>query len=232
MSSTTTVDERGVVQEAIGTGPFKLVRWSIEQVELERNDDYWGEKPRLERVVAVVIPDSETRVMALEAGEVDAIWTRDMFAAIPRLKANPALEMHRELSVSTGVLYMGTGREPFDDLRVRKAVNHMIDREEIVTHLLDGHAVEAKYMFSPAFGEFVNREARNLEYDPEQAKQLLREAGFEDQDNDGILERAPVAYLYNHYSAIFTRDTVNNFEAPVHSRMIWYSLENVYMEDK
>ena len=93
----------------------------------------------------------------MEAGEVDAVWTRDMFAAIPRLKANPALEMHRELSVSTGVLYMGTDREPFDDLRVRKAISHMVDREEIVTHLLDDHAVEAKYMFSPAFGEFVNR---------------------------------------------------------------------------
>lgn len=353
MSSTTPLDGRGVVQKAIGTGPFKLISWSIEQVELVRNDDYWGEKPRLERVVAVVIPDSETRVMALEAGEVDAIWTRDMFAAIPRLKANPALEMHRELSVSTGVLYMGTGREPFDDLWVRRAINHMIDREEIVTHLLDGHAVEAKHIFSPAFGEFVNREASLLAYNPEQAKQLLREAGFEDQDNDGILERdgesfrvtltydvaledhrliaeylqhefqktgikvslnpvelalmrevkgtgefdlllssqwfiphnepanhyrqyfhstegrfrflddpevdalidqldatgdraerlklhhklqkeilerAPVVYLYNHYSAIFTRSTVNNFEAPVHSRKIWYSLKNVYMQ--
>lgn len=291
--------------------------------------------------------------MALKAGDVDAIWVRDMFAAIPRLKAHPALEMHRELSVSTGTLYIGTSREPFDDLRVRKAINHMVDREEIVTHLLDGHAVEAKYMFSPAFGEFVNREARNLEHDPEQAKRLLRDAGFEDQDNDGmlekdgeifnmtltydaaladhrlvaeylqhefqelgievalnpverglmrdkkstgdfdlllssqwfiphnepsnhyrqyfhstdgmfrflndfevdalidqldatgdraerlklhhevqkeILERAPVVYLYNHYSIIFTRDTVNNFEAPIHSRMIWYSLKNVYMQ--
>ncbi|MCL0080427.1 ABC transporter substrate-binding protein, partial [Dehalococcoidia bacterium] len=356
MSSTTPLDERGVVQEAIGTGPFKLVSWSSEQLELVRNDDYWGEKPRLEKVVAVVIPDPETRVMALEAGEVDVICARDMFAALPRLSANPALEMHSKLSVSTRVLYMGIGREPFDDLRVRKAINHIIDRKEIVTHLLEGHAVEAKYMFSPAFGEFVNREARNLEHDPEQAKQLLREAGFEDQDNDGmlekdgepfsmvltydaalmdhrlvaeylqyefqelgikvvlhpvehgllresksagdfdlllnvqsfiphnepsnnyrhyfhstdgrfrlglddlevdalidqldatgdraerlklhhklqkeILERAPVVYLYNTYSVIFTKNAVNNFEAPVHSRMIWYSLKDVYVEGK
>ncbi len=352
MSSTTPLDEKCVVQEAIGTGPFKLSSWSSERIELERNNDYWSEKPKLERVVAVAIPDSETRVIALEAREVDAIWTRGMFAAIPRLKANPALEMHRELSVSTGVLYMGTDREPFDDLYVRKAINHMINREDIVTHLLDGYVVEAKYMFSPAFGEFVNRDARNLAYDPEQAKQLLKDAGFEDQDNDGILERngkcfhialtydvalpdhrliaeylqhefqkagikmdlnpvelalmremkgtgefdlllssqwfiphnepanhyrqyfhstegrfrflddpevdalidqldatgdraerlklhhklqkeilerAPVVYLYNHYSALFTRGTVNNFEAPVHSRKIWYSLKNVYM---
>ncbi|MCL0079138.1 ABC transporter substrate-binding protein [Dehalococcoidia bacterium] len=355
MSSTTPLNEKGVVQKAIGTGPFKLISWSIEQVELERNDDYWGEKPKLERVVAIVIPDPETRVIALEAGEVDAIWTRGMLAAIPRLKANPALEMHRELSVGTGVLFMGTDREPFDDLRVRKAINHIIDRKEIVTHLLEGHAVEAKYMFSPAFGEFVNREARNLEYDPEQARQLLREAGFEDQDNDGILERdgkpfsvgliydarlpdqhliaeyfqhefqevgievtlnpmegglvrdkkstgdfdlllswqmfiphnepsnhyrqffhssegrfrflsdpevdalidqldatgdraerlklhhelqkeilerSPVVNLHNHYNAVFTRDTVNDFEASVHSRMIWYSLKNVSVEGK
>jgi peptide/nickel transport system substrate-binding protein len=355
MSSTTPLNEKGVVQEAIGTGPFELISWSIEQVELVRNDDYWGEKPRLERVVAVGIPDSETRVMALEAGEVDAVWARGMFVAIPRLKANPTLEMHRELSVSTGTLYMGTGREPFDDVRIRKAINHMIDKDEIVTHLLDGYVVEAKHMFSLAFGEFVNRDARNLEYNPEQAKQLLREAGFEDQDNDGILERngkcfhialtydaalldhrlvaeylqhefrkmgikvilnpverglvrevketgefdlllstqwfiphnepanhyrqyfhstegrfrflddqevdtlidqldatgdrtkrlklhhelqkeilerAPVVYLYNHYSVIFTRGTVNNFEAPVHSRKIWHSLKNVYIGEK
>jgi ABC-type transport system substrate-binding protein len=47
-----------------------------------------------------------------------------------------------------------------------------------------------------------------------------------------ILERAPVVYLYNHYSVIFTRGTVNNFEAPVHSRKIWHSLKNVYIGEK
>jgi peptide/nickel transport system substrate-binding protein len=356
MSSTTPLNEKGVVQEAIGTGPFKLYSWSIEQVKLLRNDGfYWNEKPKLEKIISVAIPDTETRAMALEAGKVDAIWTRGMFTAIPRLKTNPTLKMHRELSVSTGVIYIGTNREPFDDLQVRKAINHIINREEIVTYLLDGYAVEAKHMFSPAFGEFVNKDARNLEYNPEQAKQLLRDAGFEDQDNDNILERngesfritltydvtledhrliakylqhefqkfgikislnpveralmremkgtsefdlllssqwfiphnepanhyrqyfhstdgrfrflndseidtlinqldatgnrakrlelhhelqkeilerAPVIHLYNHYTIMFTKDTVNNFEASVHSRKIWYSLKNVYIEAK
>lgn len=190
MSSATPLDERGVVQEAIGTGPFKLISWSTERIELERNDNYWGGKPKLERVVGVVIPAPETRAMALEAGEVDVMGASGMFTDIPRLKVTPALTMHSEVGFGTRVLYMGLGREPFDNLLVRKAINHLINREEIITRLLDGHAVEAKYMFSPAFGEFVNTAARNLPYDPERAKQLLREAGFVNQDNDGILERA------------------------------------------
>ena len=354
MSSTTPLNEKGVVQEAIGTGPFKLISWSNERIELKRNDDYWGEKPKLESVVGVVIPSSETRAMALEAGEVDVMGAGGIFTDIPRLKATPALIMHYELSFGTGVLYMGLGREPFGDLRVRKAINHLVDREKIITHLLDGHAIEAKYMFSPAFGEFVNREVRNLEYDSEQAKQLLREAGFEDQNKDGILEKdgkpfritlthdgarpdqrliaeylhhefqevgievslmsvehgllrekkstgdfdlllnvqsfiphnepsrhyrayfhstegrfrlglndlkidalinqldatgdrterlkihhelqkeilehAPVVYLYHPHNIIFTRDTVNNFEASVRGRQLLYSLKNVYMQ--
>jgi len=195
MSSTTPLDEEGMVKEAIGTGPFKLVSWSIQQAVLERNDDYWGGKPKLERVVVVVIPSPETKVMALEAGEVDVISCANVIAAIPRLKSNPELEMKSKLGFGTGVVYMGTKKEPFNDVRVREAINYAIDKEGIATYLLTDFAVKADYMFSPTFGKFVNKDAKNYGYDPEKVKQLLKDAGWEDQDGDGILEKDGKSFI-------------------------------------
>ena len=356
MSTTTPLNEEGIVTEAVGTGPFKLVSWSkSERAVLERNDDYWGGKPKLERVVVVVIPSPETQVMALEAGEVDVISCYRSVAAIPRLKSNPELEMKRKLGVGTGIIYMGTKKEPFSDVKVRKAINYAIDKEGIATHLLADFAVKADYMFSPAFGKFVNKDAKNYGYDPEKAKQLLKDARWEDQDGDGILEkdgetfsitityptnsvdfpmiaeylqhqfkevgikatlntveyaymrqlkqsgdfdlllatqwfiphdepsnnyrgyfhsmkgryhflndlevdalidkldatgdpaerlrlhhelqkeileRAPVVYLYNYYQTMFMKNSVKNFETPVHSRHNWGSLKKVYIEKR
>lgn len=189
MSSTTPLDDKGKVLKAIGTGPFKLVSWSKERAELERNDDYWGKKPRLEKVVVVAITDPQTAVLALEAGEVDAIQCSNLISEIPRLKSISGLKMLTELGVGTSILYMGTKNEPFDDLRVRKALNYAVNKDAIVDNLLYGCAIKAEYMFSPGFGVYVNKGAKNPEYNPDMAKQLLADAGWVDSNGDGTLDK-------------------------------------------
>ena len=189
MSSTTRLDDEGKPIEAIGTGPFKLVSWSDERAVLERNDSYWGEKPKLEKVVVVVITDPQTTVMALEAGEVDAIQCSRLVSEIPRLKSVPGLKMVTKVGVGTSVIYMGTKNEPFDDIRIRKALNYAIDKDTMVDNLLPDYAMKAEYMFSPGFGKYVNKAARNYEYDPDLAKQLLTDAGWVDSNGDGTLDK-------------------------------------------
>jgi peptide/nickel transport system substrate-binding protein len=189
MSKNTPVDEKGNVKQAIGTGPFKLVSITDQELVLERNNDYWGTKPKLEKVTIKAIVDSETQAMALEAGQVDAICCYMKGGVITRLAANPNLKMTSVLSVNGGDLTMNGLKAPFDDIAVRKAVNYSIDRDTLVNTLLAGSAVKSLYTLSPAFGKYVNKDVKNYPYDVSQAKQLLANAGWKDQNGDGILEK-------------------------------------------
>ncbi len=78
---------------------------------------------------------------------------------------------------------------PFDDISVRKAVNYAIDKDTLVNTLFAGCAVKTDYLISPSFGEYVNKDAKNYTYDVDRAKQLLADAGWEDTNNDGYLEK-------------------------------------------
>ncbi|RLG32893.1 hypothetical protein DRN97_06320 [Methanosarcinales archaeon] len=189
MSSTTPLDEDGNVKKAIGTGPFKVADYSKQQVILERNNEYWGKKAKLEKITMRVIPDANTHIMALEAGEVDIIPCIEAFASVPMLEANPDLKVSGKLSVGTFILYMNTKREPFTDVRVRKAINYAIDKESITETILEGTCKPAKYMFSPVFEKFIDEDAVPYEYDPTKAEELLADAGWVDTDGDGYLDK-------------------------------------------
>ncbi|MCR6497984.1 ABC transporter substrate-binding protein [Shinella sp. CPCC 101442] len=167
----------GVVEHPTGTGPYKFVeRIRGQSVEIERFDDYWGEKPYLDRIVFRPIPDGNARVAALETGEVDLIsWPpRD---AVERLKG----EGFDVPNVSIPSIYyynVNFANEAFKDVRVRQALVHAIDREALARDLLKGTAspgysvlVPGSAAFDPAF--------RDYNFDPEKSKALLKEAGLE-----------------------------------------------------
>jgi peptide/nickel transport system substrate-binding protein len=190
MSKNTPINEKGIATQAIGTGPFKLVSIKpAEEAVLERNNDYWGPKARLDRVVIKVISDPETQAAALESGQVDAIQCYMKVGVIPRLIANPQLNISSVHSINGGSFVMNSTRAPFDDIAVRKALNYAIDRDTIINKLLAGSVVKSEYMLSPAFGKFVNKDVKNYAYDVVQAKQLLAGAGWKDQNGDGVLEK-------------------------------------------
>lgn len=163
-------------EASVGTGPFKIVSWKKDhEIVLERNDDYWGEKPRLRRVVYRPVPEAEAKVAALEAGDVDVIKSMAA-AAVRRLQHNPDVAVRAVPSVNSYLLRFNCGREPFRDPRVRRAVSYAIDRHEIVDNLLQGVAEVPTGPLGAVTRDSV--QLGEIPYDPVRARQLLRDAGY------------------------------------------------------
>ncbi len=167
----------GVVEEPVGTGPFRFADWIRgERLILVANEDYWGERPRLDEITFKVVPEIGARVMMLEAGDAHVAWGVSPHDA-PRLEADPAITLlHAPAGPRT--MYIGINNQlpPFDDVRVRHAINYAIDREAIVDYILLGVGEVSVAPIAP--GTFGHHPVGPWPYDPERARELLAEAGF------------------------------------------------------
>lgn len=161
----------GVDFTPIGTGPFKFVSWRDQRLVLERNDDYWGQVPRFRRLVFQSIGDSRQRMTALVSGDIDiALNMRPEDRQFVLL--HPRLGLHETLENSVTYLAMNTARPPFDDVRVRRALNMAINKQPMVRALWHGSAKPAQTPVPPSvWGHHASPEP--YRYDPEAARQLL-----------------------------------------------------------
>ena len=175
----------------IGTGPFKFESHIPgSEVRLVRNDNYFKEGlPHLDELVFRVIPEQSTQIQALEAGEVDYVW-RVPGPDVARLQESPETEV---LSVSAGpgggicimTLTFNLERELFEDVRVRRAIAHAIDREQLLNQVIFGQGRVADAPISSGIAWAHLEEGPSYPYDPAQAEALLDEAGFPEGD-DGV----------------------------------------------
>ena len=163
----------------VGTGPFMFGEYDEANgtISLERNDDYWGEPAKVSELVFRVIPDESTRRQELEAGSINGY-------DLPNPVDWAALEESGnsvEIRDAFNILYLGLNPEAnpqLKDLKVRQALNHAINREQLVqTQLPEGAEVATQFMPQTVSG--YNAELAAPAYDPEKAKQLLAEAGAE-----------------------------------------------------
>ena len=189
---------------AIGTGPYKLVRYAKgDRIELVRNDAYWGGKTPWDKVTLRLLPNDASRVAALLAGDVQAIEyvpTTD----VAKIRADKRLSVYTVIADRLIYLHMDSDREvspfitdkdgkplarnPLKDPRVRKAISKAINRPAIVDKVMEGQAVAAGQLLADEmFG--VTKNLKPEPYDPEGAKKLLAEAGY--PDGFGITIHAP-----------------------------------------
>ena len=187
--SPSSVDAEGNFVSPVGTGPFKFEsRARAQEIILSRNEDYWGEKPELEKVTFKVIPEASTRVMALETGEVDMIIKVPEYD-VSRLENEDGIEVHRKLTTFTDFLQFNSEKAPFSDKAVRQSVAYAVDTEMITSEVLEGVGEAAKgRAFSPVM-MYSNPDLETYSRDPERARTLLSEAGWKDSDGDGIVEK-------------------------------------------
>jgi peptide/nickel transport system substrate-binding protein len=180
-ASPTSLEEDGPAGQAtnpVGTGPFVFDSLAQNQsISFTRNDDYWGGAAELDRLTVELIPDPSARTAALRSGRVD--WIE---AALP----DDLASLESAGFVATGNPFdwewswqLMTGEEPFDDIRVRQAMNFAIDREAIAEDLLHGTAAPAYQMFAEA-SLYYTEEDNLYSYDPDRARELLAEAGYAD----------------------------------------------------
>ncbi len=166
---------------AIGSGPFMLESWTPgQEIVLVANPDYYEEGlPKTQRIVLIPIPDDAVAGGAMATGEVVLGLFRDP-NTIATLEANPNLVVDRGQQSAISALYLRTDRPPFDDVRVRQAVMHAINKDELIADVLTGVATVAQTFITPLARGSAGDTVRHYEYDPDLARQLLAEAGYAD----------------------------------------------------
>ncbi|GJM15284.1 MAG: peptide-binding protein [Thermodesulfobacteriota bacterium] len=182
----------------IGTGPYKFVKWTTgRDIVVEKNQDYWGEKPNLDRIVFKIITDNTVAFQVLKRGDLDVSgltpiqWER-------QTNSSAFQEGYDKLSYFTpNYSYIGwNSKKPFfADKQVRTAMTHLVNRELILNKILynlGAIVTNPFYINSPEYDKSIEP----LEYNPQKAEQLLKEAGWVDSDGDGIRDKDGVKFAF------------------------------------
>ena len=166
-----------VAQNPVGSGPYTFVEWvRDDHITLEANADYWGTKPAIKTVTFRPVPELSARVIALQNGEAQII-VNVAPDVVPQLESG---ENTRVSSVTGGRnIFVGIrcDKPPFDDVRVRQAINYAVDFESIKVALLGGFGERSATIVNPPN---ENPDLEPYPYDPDRAKELLAEAGLAD----------------------------------------------------
>ncbi|MGN1144152.1 MAG: ABC transporter substrate-binding protein, partial [Anaerovoracaceae bacterium] len=166
----------------IGTGPFVLKDWKLnDHIYLETFQDYWQGASALDGILFTIIPDNETRKMMFEKGELDEFDLDTAREQINNYKNSEEWKDNIIIGHRVGTYYYSINEsiEPFNDVRVRKALQMAIDRQTILDTLYAGAGVVANGIFAPGMVGY-NPDLPEIPYDPEAAKALLAEAGYPD----------------------------------------------------
>jgi peptide/nickel transport system substrate-binding protein len=174
----TFADEADYDSDPIGTGKYKLVEWVKDShILYERNENYWGEPGAYDEIEVRFITDEASRVNALLAGEVD-IASNIPPVRVEEIQANEELDVVISPSNRVHFMVTDTTQPPFDDENVRMAVSMAIDRDALINAVQFGYGTPTPSIFMPE--TFGYDDALVPVYDPEQAKQLLADAGYAD----------------------------------------------------
>ena len=161
----------------VGTGPFKFVRWDKhDKIVLTANDMHWAGKPALDGLIFRTIPDNSVRLMELQRGNIHTMEFPNP-EDISLIHGDARFEIVRQPSLSVGFIAMNMDKPPYDDLKVRLAINHAIDKATIIERLYQGTGISAKNPIPPTLWSY-DEKIEDYTYDPELAKQLLAEAGY------------------------------------------------------
>lgn len=168
-----------LAQNPLGTGPFKFVEWvSGDHITLEAFDGYWGEQSGTKEIVLQIIPEANSRLVALQAGDVDVAGIEA--AAIDHVVGDENLELLTNTSISVNYLGFNCTNEYFSNPLVRQAFCYAIDREALVEVQLEGQGKVQKSFVAEGKMGFFDDFDYDYDYNPEKAKELMAEAGFAD----------------------------------------------------
>lgn len=164
----------------IGTGPYVLTDFVTDEYAVfERNENYWGEAPAIRKITVKVIPDNQTRIMALESGEIDLIFGKNMIDAdaISQYLDSDRFTVGLSDPTSTRHIVMNTTHEILGDPAVRKALQHATDRQTISDGIFYGLEQPADTLYATTV-PYCNVGLKPYEYSTETAAQILDEAGW------------------------------------------------------
>lgn len=178
-------------RKPVGTGPYKFLEWKPgSSITLVANEEYFEGRPNIDRFVYRIIPDSATMFLELLNGAIDMMGLSPLQFA--KQTDNPRFydKYNKYKYLSNSYTYVGYNlKNPlFKDRRVRQALTYATPKDDIIDGVLFGLGKKATGPYMPA-SPWYNPDVKKYDYDLDKAKALLREAGFEDTDNDGVLEK-------------------------------------------
>jgi peptide/nickel transport system substrate-binding protein len=175
------------MENPVLTGPFKLKKYvKDERVEVVRNEDYWGEKAKQKDVVFKSIPDANTRLMALQSGEIQ-VADKIPAEQTATLGKDKDLKVLSESSVRVHMLIFNLKKPGLDEISVRKAINMAVNREDLAQKVMSESGIAAAGPF-PAVLPFGGSGLKGYDYNVEGAKKLLDEAGWK-PGGDGVRQK-------------------------------------------
>ncbi len=183
-----------VDQEPIGTGPFQFVAYQKDAViRYKAHPDYWAGKAPIDDLVFAITPDAAVRWQKLQAGECHMMPYPNP-ADIEAMRSNPDITLMEQNGLNIGYVVFNTKKKPFDDKRVRQALTMAINKDAILEAVYQGAGSVAKNLIPPTIWSY-NDAVKDYPYDPESAKNMLKEAGVEGLKTD--LWAMPVQRPYN-----------------------------------
>jgi nickel transport system substrate-binding protein len=182
---------KGVV-EPVGTGPWVLEDYKVDEYAVfKRNEEYWGELPKEEKITVKVIPDAETRVLAFEKGEIDLLYGEGTISldAFKQLESTENYESSISEPVATRQLVINSKKEQLSDEKVRQALHYAFNKEALVEGVTSGYEEKADYILPTNLPYTKDNGATVIDYDVEKAKSLLDEAGWTLSEGETVREK-------------------------------------------
>jgi len=161
----------------VGTGPFKYAEWKTgEYAKVTRNDDYWGEKAKLDQITFRPIPDANTRMAELESNGIDYLMQIPS-EEVDRLQKDGKFDIQEVEAINISYLAYNTQKAPLNDVKLRQAISYAIDKQEINDTIYAGRGKVAISPLNPSNWAF-NPNVEPYKYDPAKAKALLKESAY------------------------------------------------------
>lgn len=210
------------VNAYIGTGPYVLTDFVTDEYAIfEANENYWGEQPEIKKITVKVIPDNQTRILALEKGEIDMIFGKNMIDAdaINQYTGNDKFTVSLSDPTSTRQIVLNTTRDVLADKEVRQALQHATNKQAISDGIFYGLEQPADTLFAKTV-PYCDIDLEPYAYDVELAQSMLDEAGWvvgadkiREKDgqklnidllynSDSVTEKAIAEYLQSEYQKI------------------------------
>ncbi|MFD2830793.1 glutathione ABC transporter substrate-binding protein [Corticicoccus populi] len=162
----------------VGTGPFVFESWNSGQsISLSKNEDYWGEPAKVDEVIFEITPESTTRLAMVETGEAH-ISDNVPVTELNRVESSDQVNLIQREGLGVEYIGFNTGQTPFDDVNLRKAVSHAIEREAIINGIYEGTGTVATSAMSPSVFGFSDN-VKPFEYDINEAESLLESSQFD-----------------------------------------------------
>ena len=202
------------VNEYIGTGPYVLKQNTVDQEAIfEVNEKYWGEKPKVKIIRVKVIPDGQTRALALEKGEIDLLFGKNMIDAetMEKFSTMKGFETKMSEPLSTRMMIINTTKGALQDKNVRKAIQHVLDKKAISESIFGGSELPADYLLAKTV-KYADVDTVVYDYSLEEAGKLLDEAGWKlDANGKRMKDGKPLTIKLNYNNSSVSEKSISEY---------------------